>query len=281
MKKKTSKSNIHRTNLDKVRQQYQELGGDSRWFKARPGKTIIRILPPWGEAAQGSFFYFGALHYGFSIGGENRAIPCTRLVDKGPCAVCEFVEALKASGDEDHKEIVNKIRPKKKYWINLIEKDYKTKEVKDEKVYMFGAGKKMIDAVMGAMEDPDFGDITDPDEGHDIVLTRTGTGMYDTRYEFILRPKPSPIGTDDWMNNLHQLDQEVMEWMSYKEMVTRIKENFKSTLDEVEISFSVKSDHKKKKKAKPIVEKNDDDEEEDSEEDSEEVLEEDEEDDDD
>jgi hypothetical protein len=262
-------ANPHKTNLDKVRARYQEMGGDNKWFKAKPNTTtIIRIMPPWGPSADGSFFLTGGLHYGFSIGGRDRAIACKRVSGKGECPVCTLVDALRNSGDDEHKELGDRLRVRPKYWVNLIVRPKKEGEAVDEKVYMFGGNKKFIDALMSAMEDSDFGDITDPEEGHDVKIKRTGAGMNDTRYEYMVRPRATPIGLDDWESKLPDLDSEVLEFMPYAEMVGHLKKNFAELLAELSLKFKgVKEDEKPKKKKRPIQEGEEDDDDEDKKED--------------
>jgi hypothetical protein len=250
MKKVLKKSGVegYRTNLAKVKKRYQEMGGDKNWFKPKVGKSRIRILPPWGPTAEGVFYLEGGLHYGFKIGGQDRAIPCKVVSNKGPCPICELHDALVATDDEDYKGLISRIRVKKKFWVNVIEKDPKSGEVKGETVQMFGGNKKFIDAVMGAMDDEDYGDITDPTEGHDLIIERVGTTMTDTRYEYRVKPNPSPIGLEDWQNKMHKLDAEVLEWMSWDEMVSHLKANCGDALGELGIQFKTSGSKPLKKK---------------------------------
>jgi hypothetical protein len=265
---KVKKTNSHKTNLEKVRARYAEMGGDNKWFKPKPNTTtVVRIMPPWGESADGSFFLTGGLHYGFSIGGRDRAIACKRISGKGECPVCALVGALRNSGDEEHKELGDRLRVRPKYWVNLIVRPKKEGETPDEKVYMFGGNKKFIDALMSAMEDSDFGDITDPEEGHDVKIKRTGAGMNDTRYEYMVRPRSTSIGLEDWESKLPDLSTEVLEFMPYDEMVGHLKKNFGELLAELGLKFKgVKEDAKKlKTKKKPIQEEDEEDEDEEEE----------------
>src|SRR5262245_54521232 len=94
-----SEEDVFKTRMDKAKKRFEETSGDGNFFKAQSGKNYIRVLPPWGKAAEGNFFYVGALHYGFKIGGRDRAIACPAFSEKGRCPVCEFVEKLKANSE--------------------------------------------------------------------------------------------------------------------------------------------------------------------------------------
>lgn len=246
-----------KTRLSKVRQRYEETASDSRWFKPKPGVTTVRVLPPWGRSADGSFFLAGALHYGFKIGGRDRAIVCPSFSDKGRCPVCEFIDKLKSNGGEDLKEVADKLRRRKKYWVNLLVRPKEGSEA-EPKVQIWGASQKFIDTVMEAFDEEDYGDITDPVEGHDIKVTRKGSGFTDTRYSFTVRPKPSKLGLENWKKEVHKLDEVVLEWMSEKEMESAIAKNYAE--EAAEVGFRLSSKLKSKpKEAEPEEEDDDDD----------------------
>jgi len=279
MKNKTKEADPYRTNADKVKAKMKATEGDKRWWKPRPGKHIIRVLPPWGPSADGSFFYTAGLHYGFQIGGQRRAIPCLKTREPGErCLVCEFIEALRASGSEDLEKLVsgNKgIRAKRKYWVNLIDRKY------PEEVKMWGASRKFADLIKDEIEGGDFGDVTDPEEGHDIRVRRVGSGFTDTRYSFTIRPKPTPIDLEDWKSKVHKLDKVVIEWMSLAETAKILRANYSEEMAEVGFKIVVKGvkeqeeeededEDETPKKAKKVAKKkskydDDDDEEEDKE----------------
>lgn len=274
-KSKPVESNPFKARLDKMRKKYEETAGDDRWAKFKEGKSYIRILPPWGPGADGSFFLSGALHYGFKFGGRDRAIACSQFSNRGPCPVCQFVDKLKASGDEDLKKLGDNLRLRKKYWFNVIFRDKEGKAIPDAKIKMLGVNQKFLDAVMEAMDDPDTGDISDPDEGHDVVVKRTGTTMTDTRYGVTVRPRATPIERDGWQEDMFQLDEVVLEWMSESEILNAIAKNYGDEAADVgfKLGKSKKKDDdeekpsKKSQKKKPTEDEEDSDDEDDEEED--------------
>lgn len=266
-KKKVAKpSNPHKARLDKMRKKYEETAGDDRWAKFKEGKTYIRILPPWGPSADGSFFLAGALHYQFKIGGRPRAIPCPQFSGRGNCPICSFVDKLKNSGDDDFKKLAGDLRMRKKYWFNIILRDKDGKPIPDAKIKMYGANQKFLDSIMEAMDDPDTGDISDPVEGHDVVVKRVGMTMNDTRYSVTVRPRASAIARDGWEKDMFQLDEVVMEWMSEKEMLDALAKNYGD--EAADLGFKLLSGKKAKKKVKDEEDDDEDDEDDDSDDDS-------------
>jgi hypothetical protein len=244
-----------KTRLDKTKKRFEETAGDGKYYKATPGKNYIRVLPPWGKGANGSFFFVGALHYGFKIGGRDRAIPCPAFSERGRCPVCEFLDKLKSSGDEDHKELAQKIRQSKKYWINIVRRTEKAENEDDKvKVEIYGANKKFINTLLEAFDEDDYGDVTDPVEGHDIILKRKGEG-FQTRYTVTVRPRPTPLNVPDWKKQVHKLDEVVLEWMTEKEIEFAIAKNYGE--EAMDAGYKLSGGKSKKK------EEDDDDEEED------------------
>ncbi len=102
-----------------------------------------------------------------------------------PCACMEKYQDLKGSSDEDDIEIAKKLVPRKKYVIpQIMYKDDKGKEVDEdnsEKLFTI-AGGTYQDIIDLYLDDDEWGDMTDPKEGYDIKITRTGKGKNDTKY---------------------------------------------------------------------------------------------------
>jgi hypothetical protein len=169
---------------------------------------------------------------------------------------------MKASGgdyDKLLKDFGTSVYPQLRYFVNVIDRE------EPATIKIFGTNKKFIEALLDASDDPDIGDVTDPQSGHDVVITRTGAGNR-TRYKQRIRTKSSPVEFD--MKALYQLDKEIDEWINYEEMVKLLKENYGTELREVGLKFAkkkVKNDEeddsrpvKKNKKKKRVVEEDDD-----------------------
>lgn len=248
--------NYNKSKMAKIRKHFQETGGssDARWFsikapeRGQDAKATIRVLPPWGKSADGFFYYTVGQHFGFSIGGRNRSISCPESIGKGKCPVCVFQSRLKNSENPDHTKLADRIRPNRRYFVNVIDR-----EDTEAQVRMYGTNKKFVETILDSSDDPDIGDMTDPRRGRDITIIRKGSGLR-TRYSYRVRTKRSPVEFE--IKDLYQLDKEVDEWLSYDAMVECIKSNFAEELKELGLKFG------KAKKSEPI-EDDDNEEEED------------------
>lgn len=109
-----------------------------------------------------------------------------------PCPFMEKFQELKGSSDPDDQELAKTLSPRRRYIVaGTVYKDEKGKEVDPEKV-----GKLILipssvyqDIIDLFLDEDDWGDMTDPDDGYDIKITRTGKGKMDTTYSVTACPK--------------------------------------------------------------------------------------------
>lgn len=240
------KSNGKRTNLEKSFDEMGDLGGNN-YFKPKEGKNTIRVLPAWND--EGVFFFKASLHYG--LREEGGPVPCMSMVDK-PCLACEKLKL-------QSKEIKRKAGQRTRFYMNVI--DRKNPEAG---VLIWGVTPKNMKKIKSIMEDPDYGDITDPDDGRDLTVEVDTSKGGPPSYEIRPRGKTTPVDYDDWEEELHSLDEEVIPGMlSNKEMKALCDEAFgedDEDDDEEEDRKSKKSKKEDKKKKKSKKDDDDDDE---------------------
>jgi hypothetical protein len=199
--------------MDKVRAHHEKLSseqvrfGDVTFWEPTSGpkgtvkKNYIRILPPWSD--DNIPYREIAYHYGVV---EKRALVCPRKTYSEPCPICEAADGMFETGRDEDKEIGKKLNSRRRYFYNIIDRDDEAKGVQ-----VFGCGVTIHRAITGLFNDPDWGDITDPEEGFDVIIERAGTGR-DTEYPTpgSARRMPSPLGTpeqmDEWLGGLFDLD---------------------------------------------------------------------------
>ena len=115
-----------------------------------------------------------------------------------PCPFMEKYEELKQSKDEDDKELAKRLIPRRRYVIGgIIYKDDKGNGVDydGQNRGVLIAGAVYQDIIDLYLDEDDWGDMTDPDDGYDIKITRTGKGKMDTNYSVTACPKgknPNP-----------------------------------------------------------------------------------------
>ena len=240
--------------MDKLKKAADELGSGKYW-KPKEGKNIIRILPPWND--EGLFYFEAALHYGFKDGAKTKAYPCLAMYEQ-ECPICEFAKKLA----KEDKQMAGGITSRKKFYANIIDRN-------SNNVMIWGFSMKVLRTLLAYVQDPDWGDFTDPEEGHDIVVERTGSGKLDTKYEVRIKPKPSEICLNNWESKVIDLSTEVVEEADEDVLLQAIEDNYgkgagskKKNEDDDDNDDDNEEEHKKKKKSSE-----DDDEDEDKEDD--------------
>jgi len=253
------KKKYYQADNEAIMKKLDELGSGT-FFKAKEGKNQVRILPPWSK--KGVWFKEATLHYGVA---DKKAYPCLKMFGK-ECPICNKAEELQEGSDEDRK-IAGRLKPKTKYYVNIVDR-------KSGKVKIWGFSAKILGTLLSYVGDPDYGDITDPEEGYDVVIDRTGSGMTDTKYEVRCRPKPSEIDSENWENEMHNLDTEVIDEVNESEIESVVEEKFGETLpkkskkskvdeDEEDDEDDEEEEDKPRKKGKKHKKDEDDDKEDD------------------
>ena len=199
------------TDMDLIEKKMSELGSGT-YFTPKEGKNVIRILPPWND--EGLFYFETTLHYGLRHEGRQRAFPC---LGRDDCPICDYIKELEKGGEEDEK-LSKRMRPRTKFYVNII-------DVRTGKVQIWGFSRKTLSTILGFMSDPDWGDITHPKKGFNLVVERTGMGL-ETKYEIRVKQKPTEIEVDDWEDQLHELDKVVVDEMDADKLEDIIDENF-------------------------------------------------------
>lgn len=192
--------------IDKLRQKLQDTkekqqnrgGGKVDYWKPKDGRNVIRILP----AKDGQEFYSEAV-VRYNVGPKNRMVTVP-TDSKEPCPIREFVDALYKSGDKGDEKLAKKMKASTRYYFNVIDRSVEEDSEEYGKVLVFGCGTTIFTDILGIIVDPDFGDITNPDEGYDIIITKSGKGL-DTEYKTVARPKQTAIGIADWREKLYDL----------------------------------------------------------------------------
>ena len=160
-------------NLDAIKaklNQLQTTGArrDNLW-KPEPGKQVVRIVPYQHDRDNP----FQELYFHYNLGKKNYLSPVTY---GKPDPVVEFCEKLKASGNSDEWKLGKQMEPKMRTYVPVIVRGKESEGVK-----MWGFGKTVYQELLGFITDPDYGDITDPSGGRDIVVEFTpadGPGQY-------------------------------------------------------------------------------------------------------
>jgi hypothetical protein len=152
---------------------------DSIWKPAN-GKSQIRILP-YKFNKDNPFI---ELYFHYNINNKTYLSP---ISFGRPDPIVEFAEKLKRTGDTDDWKAGKKMEPKLRTFAPVIVRGKESEGVK-----FWGFGKTVYQDILGYIADPDYGDITDPHTGRDIVLEVTSAEESNAAYPTTtIRVKPA------------------------------------------------------------------------------------------
>jgi len=155
-------------------------------WKPEPGDQYIRIVP---YKANPSYpfieLYF---HYGFM--GKNILSPAS-FGEADP--LVEYANKLRESGDKKDYENARKLTPKMRVYAPILVRGEEKEGVK-----FWGFNKTIYEEFLGILNDPVWGDITDPAEGRDIKVTFMPAKNKDSfpKTNVLVQPSTTPISTD-------------------------------------------------------------------------------------
>jgi len=205
--------------------------GGSTFVTIKDGRNQVRILPP--REDMDSFAVEAWVHYGVGKSGtdkKGKMVVCPKTTNENnPCPVCELSKQLygmsKKKDDKAMKE-AKQFNRKKRVYYNALDKadvltDFELREDpkdKDKQIWfnkktdeqetpvkVLGTGIGVYKDLIKIIIDPEYGDITDPEQGLDIIITKSGSGQFNTEYDVKSVRKESAIEFAEWEENLNDL----------------------------------------------------------------------------
>ena len=141
----------------------------------------------------------------------------------------EVCEGLMMSGVDSDKELARNYRSRKFYIVKVIDRDHESDGVKFWRFKHNHKGDGVIDKIFPIFRNK--GDVTNPDNGRDLILsltlTKEGTGKEYTVINSVLNDDPSALHTDadvakTWLDDeLTWSDVYARKGEDYLEMVAR------------------------------------------------------------
>ena len=159
----------------------------SNLWKPQPGKQIIRVLPykhnkdnPFIEL----FFHFGL----------NSKTYLSPITFGRPDPIEEFAQKLKTSGNREEYQMARKLEAKMRTFAPVI-----VRGEEGQGVRFWGFGKTVYQELLSVIADPDYGDITDPINGRDVLVefkTAEEIGASFPKTTIRVKPNQTPIVED-------------------------------------------------------------------------------------
>lgn len=157
---------LMRRKLATLRGENRDSGQASVWFKPDEGDTDIRIVPTNdGDPLKEMFFHY-------NVGDHKGGILCPKRNFGERCGICDFASQLWREGvdqnDEESKKLAKSLFVRTRFFSPVV-----VRGREDEGAKIYGYGKTAYELLLGYILDPEYGDVTDVQEGTDITLTYT------------------------------------------------------------------------------------------------------------
>jgi len=185
-------------NLQNYMNQQNQGGSDINWWSFPSGTSSIRVLPPWdptGRLALG--VYSHRIEYKAPDSNFTKySWTCVHRTFGKPCNICAGLERLREAGVSIDDYLPNTVT----YYINALVMfdpayDNASKMGRDTAGTMapythvlMRVPKTVYTWIVNQITSPLIGDITDPIQGIDIIVTKEGTGL-STKYSTTLSPQ--------------------------------------------------------------------------------------------
>ena len=174
----------------------------SSLWKPQPGKTQIRIVP----YAHNKDNPFIELFFHYNLNNRSYLSP----VSFGrPDPIEEFAQKLKGSGNKEDYQLARKLEAKMRTFAPVIVRGEEKQGVK-----FWGFGKTVYQELLSIIADPDYGDITDPVNGRDVVvefLSAEETGASFPKTNIRVKPNQTPISDEPDILEAVKSQQDITE----------------------------------------------------------------------
>jgi hypothetical protein len=158
--------------------------GKNDFWRPQDGESEIRIVP----TADGDPFKEYHFHYNLGPGG----FLCPKRNYGDDCPVCNFANKLWNDGSEESRKQAKDLFAKQRFFSPVLVRGEEAEGVK-----AWGFGKMAYEKLLTIVLDPDYGDITDIEEGNDLkIMYGTPPGASYPRTDIRARPRKTPLCDD-------------------------------------------------------------------------------------
>ena len=170
----------------------------------KSAEKTFRILPS-NDPTKSPFVE--TYYHEMNVNGKYEKIHCTKLNDGEPCKICEAKDALYEDGSKKAKALASSYTARKYYVVKGIDRDNEDHGVKFWRFKHKYTGDGVMDKLIPILKKR--GNIMDPREGRDIVITTTRNDKGWSVVTNIMAEDPSVL-TDP-------KSAEAKEWMANEE----------------------------------------------------------------
>ena len=149
-------------------------------WKPKPGKKVVRIVP-YKYQPDNPFI---ELKFHYNINNKTYLSPDSF---NRPDPIVEWSNRMKKTGNKEDWQLGRKMEPKMRTYAPILVRGEESEGIK-----FWGFGKNVYQEILSIINDPDYGDITDPVNGRDIVVEfRTAEDSGKSFPETTIRVKPN------------------------------------------------------------------------------------------
>jgi hypothetical protein len=204
-------------NMEKMRARQVSLknnanGGSNKFWRPQDGEQTIRIVcTPDGDPFRDYWFHYNV--------GDTPGFLSPKRNFGEDCPLDSYVRQLWKEGSEESKRVAKKLGARQRFFAPVVVRGEESEGVK-----MWGFGKRTYETLLGLVLNPEYGDITDPESGTDLVIgygKPAGASFPETK--ITPRRKSSP---------LHKDSERVVELMENIPDFEELFENGRKTADE-------------------------------------------------
>jgi len=133
--------------------------GSNVFFSVPKGESIIRIVPFFPNEIATNYF----LHYGIN---KNPAFLCPKRTDGEYCAVCDFASQMWKENDPESQKMAKSLFVKKRFYSPIVVRGSEN----EKEIKWWGYPETLYNEICGICDDPSYGDISDIENGTDLIL---------------------------------------------------------------------------------------------------------------
>jgi len=132
---------------------------NKRFWRPPDGESTLRIVP----TADGDPFKDYWFHYNL---GDNPGFLSPKRNFGDDCPLDGFVQQLWKEGTEESRKQAKNLSARQRFFTPVV-----VRGEEDQGVRVWGFGKQVYEALLKLVLNPEYGDITDPESGTDLVIT--------------------------------------------------------------------------------------------------------------
>jgi hypothetical protein len=190
--------------MNKMRLKYQTLkntgNGKSNFWRPQDGEQVVRIVPtPDGDPFKTFWFHY-------NVGANSGFLsPKRNFGESDP--LDDFVRKLFNENTEESVKMANNLMARQRFFSPVV-----VRGEENEGVRIWGYGKQVYETLLGYVLNPDYGDITDVDQGVDLVLQYgKPAGASFPKTTLTPRRKSTPLTKDtnlsaQWLDSIPDMD---------------------------------------------------------------------------